>query len=263
MQPLNQRISKARKARNMTQEQLAAAMNVSRQTVSHWENGRVQPDEETQKRLNELLNINDTSTANAAASIPVGGLKKYLLGFLPGIIVTLLVVYGIIPLFNQTQNKAESLSQSTVIPTEKPAKVNYDWEWYQQPNVREEGKAYLGFSLVADPVTITERDFEPYVGWQVDYRFEEINDVAFTITSFTEVYYTADKTITYSSTIKDEELSIAFDNVNMEPRGRIRYSVFKPVDASVLYAVRIEGIDGNGNERVFRYTIPLSQEMQK
>lgn len=263
MQPLNQRISNARKARNMTQEQLAAAMNVSRQTVSHWENGRVQPDAETQKRLNELLNINETPTVNTAASISVSGLKKFLFGFVSGIIATLLVVYGMIPLFDQTQNKAGLPSQSTAIPAEKSAKVNYDWEWYQQPNVREEGKAHLGFSLVMDPVTIVERDFEPYVGWEIDYRFEEINDIAFTITSFTEVYYTADQTITYSSTIKDDELAIVFNDVNMAPRGRIRHTVFKPVDASVLYAVRIEGIDGNGNERVFRYTIPLSQEMQK
>ena len=36
-------ILQARKAKGMTQEQLASAMGVSRQLVSHWENGRAEP----------------------------------------------------------------------------------------------------------------------------------------------------------------------------------------------------------------------------
>ena len=51
MPSLNQRIADARRALGMTQEQVAAAMNVSRQTVSHWENGRVVPDEAVRKQL--------------------------------------------------------------------------------------------------------------------------------------------------------------------------------------------------------------------
>ena len=39
MPSLNQRIADARRALGMTQEQVAAAMNVSRQTVSKWEQG--------------------------------------------------------------------------------------------------------------------------------------------------------------------------------------------------------------------------------
>lgn len=57
MKPLNQRISDARKALGMTQEQVAETMNVSRQTVSHWENGRMQPDETTAQQLFELLQM--------------------------------------------------------------------------------------------------------------------------------------------------------------------------------------------------------------
>ena len=57
MQPLNQRIAKARKDLGLTQEQVAKAMNVSRQTVSHWETGRIQPDEVTRKQLFALLHL--------------------------------------------------------------------------------------------------------------------------------------------------------------------------------------------------------------
>ena len=41
---LGEKIYKLRTKRSMTQEQLAQALFVSRQTVSNWENGRTEPD---------------------------------------------------------------------------------------------------------------------------------------------------------------------------------------------------------------------------
>ena len=52
-----ERLAQARKARKMTQAELAQKMDVSRQMVSHWENGRVIPNEETVRQLCELLDI--------------------------------------------------------------------------------------------------------------------------------------------------------------------------------------------------------------
>ena len=40
------RITAARKEKKLTQEQVAQAVGVSRQTVSHWENGRIEPTQE-------------------------------------------------------------------------------------------------------------------------------------------------------------------------------------------------------------------------
>ena len=48
-------ILQARKAKGMTQEQLASAMGVSRQLVSHWENGRAEPTAQQREKLNEVL----------------------------------------------------------------------------------------------------------------------------------------------------------------------------------------------------------------
>lgn len=53
----NQQLTEARKAKGMTQAELAQAMHVSRQTVSHWENGRVTPDEATWRQLCQLLEL--------------------------------------------------------------------------------------------------------------------------------------------------------------------------------------------------------------
>ena len=52
-----ERILKARKAKGMTQEQLASAMGVSRQLVSHWENGRVDPTPQQLEKLDEVLGL--------------------------------------------------------------------------------------------------------------------------------------------------------------------------------------------------------------
>lgn len=51
-------IRQARKAKGITQEQLAALMFVSRQTISSWENARTQPDYESLNRLNDILGMN-------------------------------------------------------------------------------------------------------------------------------------------------------------------------------------------------------------
>lgn len=256
-------ISHARKAKRMTQQQLADAMNVSRQTVSHWENGRMQPDEATAARLCALLGISPEESAPAASPAPRkthSVLLSFAAGLVCGILGTLLVVSAAHkPALTPPQSAKQTVSSGAA----KQADDRYTPSFYAQENVREDGKAHLVFSLVKDPITVIERDWEPYVGWEVDYRFQEVNDVGFTITAFTEVYFTADGEITYSGTFKGDELSIPFDDVNLPAGGRIRYSVFKPVDATVLYGACIEGVDANGNERLFRYAIPLSQEMSE
>lgn len=41
----------------MTQDQLAEQLNVTRQAVSSWENGRTEPDIETLQKISEVLNV--------------------------------------------------------------------------------------------------------------------------------------------------------------------------------------------------------------
>lgn len=74
MQPFCEQLSLARKAKRMTQEQLAVAMNITRQGVSHWENGRTLPDAETLKRLSQVLEYdfltNEAILARGGSFIP-------------------------------------------------------------------------------------------------------------------------------------------------------------------------------------------------
>ena len=50
-------ISKLRKEKNMTQQELADKINVTDRAVSHWENGRSIPDISLFKPLCEIFNI--------------------------------------------------------------------------------------------------------------------------------------------------------------------------------------------------------------
>ena len=55
MASIGEQIKDARKAKGLTQDGLAEAMNVSRQAVSHWETNRTMPDAETLIRLSKTL----------------------------------------------------------------------------------------------------------------------------------------------------------------------------------------------------------------
>lgn len=63
----------ARKTKGMTQDTLAQLVNVSRQTVSHWENGRAMPDVATAAQLSKVLGVNflaDEAAEDAAVQSP-------------------------------------------------------------------------------------------------------------------------------------------------------------------------------------------------
>ena len=75
MESIGQRIAAARKEQGMTQEKLAAELNVSRAAVSNWEKDRRLPDAEMMIRLSKLLNVdfvngNAKETAEDASGEP-------------------------------------------------------------------------------------------------------------------------------------------------------------------------------------------------
>lgn len=64
---------RARKTKGMTQDTLAQLVNVSRQTVSHWENGRAMPDVATAAQLSKVLDVDfmaDEAAEDAAVQSP-------------------------------------------------------------------------------------------------------------------------------------------------------------------------------------------------
>ncbi len=65
---LNENIRNLRKSKGMTQEELAARVNVVRQTVSKWEKGLSVPDAEMLQRIAEVL---DTSISQLLGAGPL------------------------------------------------------------------------------------------------------------------------------------------------------------------------------------------------
>lgn len=57
MSNIGKNISKFRKEQEMTQDQLAERLHVTRQAVSNWENGKTQPDVETLGQLAECFEV--------------------------------------------------------------------------------------------------------------------------------------------------------------------------------------------------------------
>ncbi len=65
MTTFSEELLRVRKAHDMTQEQLAAALQTSRSNISHWENGRTLPDLDMARRLSQVLDYNFFSLENS------------------------------------------------------------------------------------------------------------------------------------------------------------------------------------------------------
>ncbi len=62
---IGKNLQKVRKQKCMTQEALAEAIGVTRQTIAKWESGESVPDLEISGRLSEVLNVSLDDLANA------------------------------------------------------------------------------------------------------------------------------------------------------------------------------------------------------
>lgn len=57
MSQVGRNIKKFRENKNLTQEEMAEQLNVTRQTISSWETGRTEPDIETLERIAATLDV--------------------------------------------------------------------------------------------------------------------------------------------------------------------------------------------------------------
>lgn len=94
----SEKIHKLRKENNMTQEDLAEKLNVSRQTISKWENGVTFPDIDNILQLCKVFNISSDSLLNYHGEIKTKNVLKlnwfYLVSFISSliIVITLLIL---------------------------------------------------------------------------------------------------------------------------------------------------------------------------
>ena len=234
----NQQLTEARKAKGMTQAELAQAMHVSRQTVSHWENGRVTPDEATWRQLCQLLEL---QTDNPKPENKPG--KKPL--WIAAVCVLALAVLLVALYF--------------LLPGRKTAQPQYDWAWYHSQQETAAGAAQLAFEG-ENPVPLTRAE-DGSLWWQIAFVFRETHGVPFTIERMTETYFNAEHEECDSYTKDAEGAARFFGEAAIQSGADYYYNVRRPQGQDTAYAVRLEGTDANGNALAFGYVVDFSQEI--
>ena len=74
----NQVFSELRKSRGMTQEELAKALGVSRSTIGMYEQGKREPDFETEEKIADYFNVTlDFLRTGVVSGVPTDGQPEY------------------------------------------------------------------------------------------------------------------------------------------------------------------------------------------
>ena len=210
---IGDQIKQARKAKGMTQDSLAEALNIGRTVVSKWETGSRIPDGEMLLRLSKLLDwsfvdedavpapveTDEAPRAEAASAqeaeaspapqpdetakeaSPAPARRKRKTALIAAIAVLVLALGGLL-VWRLTAPKA-----SDIFYTDANG-VAYTVENFKQPAPREDGKAYL---RVDSTLTINSGDTTSF--WMFDFTYHELNGIALKVDRIEQVYLTADK----------------------------------------------------------------------
>lgn len=74
------RLKEARKAKNMTQKEVASLIGVNQNTYSYWENGKTKIDDKTLKKLSNIFDVSIDYLLSNSPSKPKKGVKIPVLG---------------------------------------------------------------------------------------------------------------------------------------------------------------------------------------
>lgn len=236
MQSFAEQLNAVRKQRNITQEQLAERMNVSRTTISRWESGKIMPDLDTIRLLSQLLDYNffsyENTPAEEPAEAPAPELEESSAAkpqkrriWLPIAIAVCIIAAcaALIPRFlNKPAANVNAFPLSTV--------------------------AYL------------ETDEESGDCWRVTFAFQNESDVPFTPDHAVVLFYENDRI--------DDKIQMSYDEIRPWMDGDSLRKGDSPLHLQFttnhLYLTRMEcamyGTDANGHELQFRTSVKLSQE---
>ena len=135
---LGQQISLLRKQKNMSQEDLAAAMEVSRQAVSKWETGLCSPDTENLIRLASLLEV-DVNVLVGTPEAPAPTVPKKSIS-LPVLALSILLVIAlcaaaVFALLWQGEKRANAAAQADGTVTTYQNVTFIDWTGLEEKRV--------------------------------------------------------------------------------------------------------------------------------
>lgn len=258
METFSQQLGRVRKERGITQEQLAKEMNVSRQTISHWENGRAMPDIDTIKRLSQVLDFNffavesqpdaaqPDETQPAEAQPPKHGRGAFILA-IAGVLLMAVMLAAVI--------------STTLRPA---APEIYSQTWYMQTQRQPEaGKGFLDIIPEENPVRLTEfEEFEGGTGWFYHFSIVPRGDIAFTIGEVVLTTFNANGSrgvMVYPAA--DIQGFMGTNVVDVE--NPMEWTGGFPKQDVVGVGMLVRGTDALGNEQEFSGYVSLSQELKQ
>ena len=270
MPTFSEQLKAIRKERNITQEWLANEMNVSRPTISHWENGRVIPDIDTIKHLSQVMNYNflalegveeETQTAPEAEEIPAQTEEETAQEtavqqtdasprknrfVLPAVLGAVLLCAVVIVCLLMNGNGQPAENQQTNSPQT------------QQP-VAEQANVIITADNNPYPLIPIE-DFKEGYGWKYTICFEETAGVPFTASSLTRTYILDDGTEDPREYVVEHIVGAWGEDTLY--RGAPRYwNGGMPMQGIKGMRFTLKGTDANGNELEFECYIELSKEI--
>ena len=265
-----------RKERNITQDQLSKEMGVVRQTISHWENGRVIPDIDTIKHLSQVLNYNffavegvegEASHAPEAEAIPAQTeeetaqetavqqtettprKRRFVLPAVLGAVLLCAVVIVCL-LMNGKPSSEPAVSYEP-----------YSREWYQQEQTPVAGQAFVSITPTENPVRmILFKEFATGKGWFYRFEMKAQTDVAFTVNEITTALFHTGGTV--DPQVYGGDVLTGIYGTNVIDRSQVfEWSGGFPEQPIEAVGLLIKGVDANGNELEFHGYVELSTEI--
>ena len=125
---LGEQIRQARENRNLSQEELAEQLGVSRQAVSKWENDTSVPQGINRELLSKLLELELETLADRTEEQPVGK-SKVVMWFGWGVAVVLLAALGVSLWFNLRTPRADEwhdMGPGAIPASSEPSEIGFD-----------------------------------------------------------------------------------------------------------------------------------------
>lgn len=265
MKSFGEQLIAARKAQNMTQEQLAEALNITRQGISNWERNLALPDAEVIQQLSRLLGYEfelpetpetektaPEKAVRAKKSSPFVSKKKAALlsglSFIAGLLVMFLFMQLISPLTNAPIGS--KVNPNTI-------------EYYTRNRTYDSDKACVEITVNENPsLMVADPGYESGYGWFYTFYFTETNGIDFYPETYTECFFD-DRNIGYPADSSKDDMIVWWGDSKIPAYGQQVVRGGIPEQNAIGLGVKIAGKDANGNPLEFYGYIELSHEKKE
>ena len=249
MPTFGEKLIAARKTKGMTQDELAKAASVTRQTISSWERGRTIPDIETIRLLSDILGVDlipsvagriatpadiksapevEEQTSPAAADRRQIN-KSWIIA---GTAVLVCVVLLVFLLFSRKSAPSADVDV-------------FNADYYQQETPNEADKAYISFDNKVWDETGDNDVYQCY-----EFKMFEENGVAFTLTHI-EVELLGKSGAVRSTKLNASDMQASGIECEVAPYGSTTISGGFPKGEFLRGGIAVYGNDANGAPLAF------------